>query len=207
MALAQPKPGPEREYYTYKDSLDWDEDERWELFDGVLNGDARMRQDPKTGVWMMASASVNHQTIARELILQFGAFLRGKPCQLLPEITVRPFPQPDDNDKTFFVPDLVVVCDKAQLTAQACLGAPALVIEILSPSTASNDLVYKLNKYRQAGVREYWVVDPVKKLVNVFLLAGDGSHYLTTTYSPDDTPALAVSVLPGCVIDLRAVFA
>jgi Uma2 family endonuclease len=100
-------------------------------------------------------------------------------------------------------PDLVVVCDKSKIDKQGCNGAPDLVIEILSPSNSRHDRIVKFQKYLAAGVREYWVVDPDNKGVEVHVLQDGG--YRTMVY--DETAEAPVGVLPGCVIKLAGVFA
>jgi Uma2 family endonuclease len=179
---------PER--YTYTDILAWPEDERWELFDGEAH--------------RMASPTTAHQVILGELFVQLHSFLKGKPCKVYPApFGVRLFPQPDHSDNTFLEPDIVVVCDSAKIDERGCNGAPDLVIEILSPSSVSRDFIYKLNKYHDAGVREYWIVDPENKLVGAY-------HFEKTGFKPFDFAKgskAPVSILPGCEIDLKAVFA
>jgi Uma2 family endonuclease len=109
----------------------------------------------------------------------------------------------DTYDNTVVQPDLVVVCDKSKLDDKGCVGAPDMVIEILSPSTEEYDKVEKFDQYLQAGVREYWIVDPVSKTVMVNIL--DDKKYYSATYAETDT--VPVHVLEGCVIDLADVFA
>jgi Uma2 family endonuclease len=90
-------------------------------------------------------------------------------------------------------PDIVVVCDHSKLDDRGCNGAPDLVIEILSPSNTQRDRIVKFRKYLAAGVREYWVVDPNQKTVEVHIL--NNRQYVTTVYdAADEAP---VSVLPG----------
>ncbi|MDR0313678.1 MAG: Uma2 family endonuclease [Treponema sp.] len=188
MALPQVKER-EREYYTYADYLKWDESFRAELHDGK--------------VMMMAPPTSKHQQVSMELSFQIRRFLEGKPCKVFAApYSVRLFPEKESKDDTVFEPDIVVVCDPKKRDAKGCNGPPDLVIEILSPSTATYDCVYKLQKYQKAKVREYWIVDPETKAVQVFVLKDSG--YFTSGYEePEKVP---VSVLEGCVIDLRAVF-
>ena len=100
-------------------------------------------------------------------------------------------------------PDLSVVCDRDKLDAKGCKGAPDLVIEILSPSSVRNDRLTKFNLYQRAGVREYWIVNPSEKSVQVFIL--EGGHY-TATALGSESDVLKVNVLDGCYIDLSRVF-
>ena len=172
--------------YTYEDYMSWSEDERWELIDGTA--------------YMLAAPSIAHQRISSELHRQLANFLFGKPCEVFhAAITVR---LNKDND-TAVEPDIVVICDKSKLSdGKACVGAPDMVVEILSPSTASMDRLKKFNLYLQAGVREYWIVDPETKMVNVHMLKDGG--YMTTAYGNADT--VPVHVLDGCTISLSDVF-
>jgi Uma2 family endonuclease len=179
----------ENSYYTYADVLEWDEDVRAEIIDGEL--------------YMMATPARVHQRVLMELARQFGNFLQGKPSEVYPApFGVRLFPQEDQSDDTFVEPDIVVVCDSSKLDDRGCNGAPDLVVEILSPSTTRYDRVVKFRKYLEAGVREYWMVNPEEKTVQVHIL--DDGQYVTKTY--DGTEEAPVTVLPGCVIALPLVF-
>jgi Uma2 family endonuclease len=181
-----------KKYYTYADLQTWDTKpgERWELFDGT----------PR----MMASPTLTHQFISDELTRQMGNFLLNKPCRVISApFDVRLFPKANDKDDTYVQPDLIVVCDKTKLFEHGCKGAPDLVVEVLSPSTSKTDMVYKFKKYRDAGVREYWIVDPEKQYVMVCSLK-DG-EYVTKTYDAQ-SKTLESGVLAGCVIDLAALF-
>jgi Uma2 family endonuclease len=205
MVLAQKKVFDREQRYTYADTLDWnwDKGERWELVDGKLLAGAWISPD----TMMMSGVSRTHDRIFGELFAQLHAFLKGKPCQLFSgAFEVRLSPQKDNSDDTFFLPDIFVVCDKSKITERGCNGAPDFIIEILSPSTASNDLVLKLNKYLEAGVREYWVVDPENKIINVFIPKNGAREFYTCSYDAEKTTSIAVSALPNCVINLQSVF-
>jgi Uma2 family endonuclease len=111
----------------------------------------------------------------------------------------------DKSDDTVVEPDITVVCDKSKLDKQGYNGAPTLIIEIVSPSSIHNDSLYKFNKYLKAGVKEYWVVDPDSKSALVHIL--DDGRYISTAYTIEDgDTSVPAGVLPGCVIDLKAVF-
>jgi Uma2 family endonuclease len=172
--------------YTYADYLKWDTNDRYELMDGVA--------------YMMASPTADHQRISMELSRQFSNFLLGKPCEVFAApLDVRLFFQEDDSDDTVLQPDLLVVCDRTKLAQGPCNGVPDLVIEILSPSNTSKELVKKFNYYLEAGVREYWVVIPEDKKVQVHIL--DKGHFVSSVFNRDDT--IPVSILPPLVIDLK----
>jgi Uma2 family endonuclease len=191
MPLAQEKP-----YYTYADFLEWDEDVRCEIMDGEL--------------FMMSSPATEHQRINRNLFLQLADYLNGKTCEaFFAPFAVRLNPERDLSDDTVLEPDIVVVCDPSKLDKRGCNGPPDLIIEILSPSTARYDRFAKLHKYQEAGVREYWIVDPETKTVQVCILepdpAGGMGRYMLTMYG--DTGTVPVTVLSCCEIDLEAIFA
>jgi Uma2 family endonuclease len=175
------------ERYTYADYCTWDDGERWELIEGVPYA-------------MSPAPSRRHQSISVEILNQLHTFLKGKPCRVFHA----PFDVrlcADEEDDTVVQPDLVVVCDKSKLDDTGCKGAPDLVIEILSPSTARKDKLLKFNEYQRAGVREYWMVDPETKTVQVFVFeTGTVKAYADTDTAP-------VHILPGCVIHLPDAFA
>ena len=104
---------------------------------------------------------------------------------------------------TLVEPDITVVCDSSKLDKYGCKGAPDLVIEILSPSTKQYDCLVKYKLYQQAGIKEYWIVDPDKKLVLVYTLV-DGQYYVPEVYTAKDS--VPVGVLEDCAVDLTAVF-
>jgi len=178
--------------YTYADYAGWElkEGERYELFDGVP--------------YMMSAPSVNHQRIQGEIFAQFHSSLKGRRCQAFTApLDVCLFGK-GNKDNTVLQPDVFIVCDRNKLEDdKRCNGAPDLVIEILSESTSSRDWFYKFNKYLQAGVREYWIVDPGEKKVYVHLL--EDGKYVTTEYEKDSV--IPVTALDGCNINLQDVFA
>ena len=150
---------PNANYYTYADYLTWDEGERVE----ILYGEPVMSPAPNR----------RHQDISRQLVRQIGNFLDGKPCKLYyAPFDVRLFEKdgdpPEDVD-TVVQPDIAVICDESKLDDAGCKGAPDLIIEILSQSTRTHDKTRKYRLYQRAGVREYWIVDPVHKAVQSLL--------------------------------------
>lgn len=179
----------ENQKYTYADYCTWDDSERWELIDGVPYA-------------MSPSPSPKHQGISVDLTRQLSAFLKGKSCKLF----TAPFDvrlNASNEDDTVVQPDLLVICDRSKIDEKGCNGAPDLVIEILSPSTARRDRMIKFQQYQRAGVREYWIIDPDTKTVQVCIL--ESGRYFVTPYA--DTNTAPVSVLPGCEIKLQDVFA
>lgn len=176
---------PDKEGFTYADYLTWDDGKRYELIDGR--------------VYMMSPApSRIHQRVSGALFYQFYDYLRQKTC----EVYASPF-DVRLKDNTVLQPDITVVCDPGKLDERGCKGAPDLVVEILSPSTAQHDQIRKFNQYLEAGVREYWLVYPDTKTVQVNSLR-DGRYVNQGYYGETDT--IDVGVLEGCQIQLADVF-
>ena len=171
--------------YTVEQYYEIREDIRAELYEGYLV--------------VMQSPSVRHQAIQMEISAQLHTFLKGKICQVFPTLGARLF----ENEATVFEPDIMVVCDNTKLTKRNCNGAPELVIEILSPSTTRMDRKLKFDKYQKAGVREYWIADPERNLLEVNFLVND--KYMTTIYN--ETDKVPVSIFDDFEIDLAEVFA
>jgi len=127
-------------------------------------------------VVMMAGASINHNRIAGNIHHIFSAFLRGKPCE--------PFgdgPELHLEEGEHYIPDGMIVCDKDKIKRNWVEGAPDLVVEVLSPSTAKNDRGLKKDTYERAGVREYWIVEPSNRSIEVYLNR-DGKFHLDNVY-------------------------
>lgn len=184
---------PEELRYTVADIMEGPEDKRQELIDGI--------------VYDMSPPSRAHQEICGELFAQLHAYLKGKKCKVYPApFGVRLFEDPEETpgeSDTLVEPDISVVCDPSKLDKAGCKGAPDLVVEILSPSTRGLDRLTKFNLYQRAGVREYWIVSPEEKAVQVFLLNG-GRFDAVGYYGPAD--CVKVAVLEDCTVDLKPVF-
>jgi len=181
---------PERKW-TYADYKAWElkPGERYEM----IYGEA----------YAMSAPNATHQEMLTELIKQFAVFLTGKPCKVYPApYDVRLFYEEDESDDTVVQPDITVVCDSEKRGPEGCRGAPDLVVEILSPSNTAIEMQRKFNLYRDAGVREYWVLDNEYKTLTVYIF--DGEKVISRTYGEKDKAP--VSVLNGLSIELAPVF-
>ena len=184
---------PQEKHYTYADLLSWEDDVRYELYDGVPMA--------------LSAPSFNHQRICRELLLQLASYSSGRPCEVIQSpLDVRLFEQNSDDPgdvDTVVQPDLLAVCDPGKIDQRGVHGAPDLVIEILSETNRRNDKLIKYRMYQKAGVREYWIVDPEQRMVLVHTLE-DGQYS-----SPDLYPATSsvpVGITEDCTVDLSLVF-
>jgi len=187
-------PAEKQTKYTFRDYVNWPDEEKWELIDGVAYN-------------MSPSPSRRHQKILRELLGQFWSFLKGKECQVYNAPFDVRLPKTDEKDEdiqTVVQPDILVVCDPRKLDEKGCRGAPDLIIEIVSPSSASKDMKEKFALYERHGVKEYWIVYPVEKITMVFTLEKNGEYSKPKTYSQQEK--IEIVFLAGLTIDLEPVF-
>lgn len=176
MALAQIKTYTEDDYYKLP------EDVRAELIDGQF--------------YDMSAPGRIHQNILSELHLTIGQYIRAKggPCEIYPApFAVKLF----DDRKTIVEPDISVICDPDRLTDRGCTGAPDWIIEIVSPGNPGHDYVRKLNLYMDAGVREYWIVDPASRQIHVYYL--EERSFSVNVYTFQDK--IKVSIYDDLCID------
>lgn len=178
-------PAHQNKQYTWNDYQQFPDKPRVEIIAGEIFD-------------MSPAPSMRHQSIAFELSLQLGGFFKGRPCI--------PYAAPADvklSDEDVVQPDLMVVCDKDQIKESHVEGAPALVVEIFSPSTQNYDRKLKMELYARSGVKEVWLVSPLPASIEVFLL--DGATYrFMGMYQIGD--AFKSPGFPELKLDLDAVF-
>src|SRR5699024_4032854 len=180
--------------YTYKDYLTWDLKDRVELIKGYL---FRMSPAPTS----------EHQKISNKISTSITNFLSGKKCELYyAPFDVRFYDQNDPEKAITNVvqPDISVICDPKKIDTRGCLGAPDLIVEILSPSTSEKDLTWKYNLYEEYGVQEYWVVSPTEKTLLIYTLDKNGKYQPSRLFVRSDT--IRSIVLSGFSLDLSEVF-
>ena len=128
-------------------------------------------------VAMSSSPTFNHNRVASRIYRAFENYLEGKRCTAIADGTDLYLTQEDR-----FIPDMMVVCDRDKIRRDGVHGAPDLVVEVLSPSTARNDRIHKKAVYEASGVREYWLVDPENRTIEQHFLR-DGRLELNTVYT------------------------
>jgi len=180
--------------FTYGDYCSWPEDERWEVIEGVPFD-------------MTPAPSRLHSLISGALEAVIRPFFADKSC----EVHDAPFDvrlplndEPDEEVLTVVQPDILVVCDEKKLDDKGCRGAPDLIIEILSPSTASKDCIKKKALYEKHGVKEFWIVDPTNRIVTVYSIQPDHLFGKPIIYGEGDT--VKICLFPGLEVDLGKVF-
>lgn len=125
-------------------------------------------------VFMSPSPSIAHQRISGNLHALLWNFLKEKNCDV--------FSAPTDielvkgSDKNLVIPDLSIICDKSGFTNNKYIGIPTLIVEILSPSNQSHDLVTKMDLYMRYGVKEYWIINPIKHSLDIYSLDDNGGY-------------------------------
>ena len=173
--------------YAYADYITWDDDKRYELIDGVP--------------YAMAGTRPRHQRIAVNLLWKIREHLEGKKCEV--------FTAPVDvrlnhkkGDDVVVQPDLFVVCNPDIIKDTHIKGTPDLVIEILSPSNAFHDKGRKFLKYKEAGVKEIWFVDPANNLLETHI--HNGTAYDMAVYGRQENAT--TDILPDLIINLIDIF-
>jgi len=173
-----------RKDFTYEDYLTWDDNIRVELIDGIA--------------YMMAGASEWHQDMVGDIFYQLKTFFKDKTCKpFIAPFDVRLFPQDDLADKTVVQPDILVICDKSKIQARGINGPPDLIIEVMSESSETHDMITKKKWYETAGVREYWVVGE-KQIYRYYLT---DEKYKETAFNLTAGITLDSVIFPGCFLE------
>ena len=180
--------------YTYADYLKWQFEERLELFRGKI--------------FKLSAPDTKHQVILTNILASIATFLKKKPCKVF----VAPFDvrlpvqdRKNDNEvNTVVQPDICIVCDLSKIDDRGCCGAPDLVVEILSPGNSKKEIKLKFDLYEEAGVNEYWIVNPVEENMVVFILNEQEKFSGLKMYAGDDI--LHSKAVPGLNINVTEIF-
>jgi Uma2 family endonuclease len=178
---------------TYAEYINLEEDTRFEVIENQV-------------YYMTPSPKPKHQDVVTQLCVDFGSYLREKKCRVfVSPIDVCLSEEFKDLNKVkeWVSPDLIVVCDPNKIGDKRIIGSPDLVVEVLSPSTAKKDRLVKFNRYQKAGIKEYWIVDPVNEFIDVYLLKEGTYHQIGTFFNGDILP---VSIFEDLKIDLTNIF-
>ncbi len=180
--------------YTYADYVAWQFDQSIELLKGFIS--------------QMAAPSPKHQTISVNIVRIFSNFLHRKPCRVYHapfdvRLVKNKEGKTDKEIYTVVQPDLCLICDLEKLDDRGCLGAPELIIEIVSPNNSRKDIKDKFALYEENGVQEYWIVRPYENSVEKFVL--ENEKYQQKGYFTQEDKIRSF-VLPDLEIDLTEVF-
>lgn len=181
--------------YTYADYLTWQVTERIELLKGKI-------------ALMSPAPNLYHQRIVTRLSAFITTYLMGHHCQsFVAPFDVRlpkPGSPPEDQVYTVVQPDICMVCDEAKLDVQGCIGAPDLVVEVLSPGNTRREMRDKYSLYEEAGVKEYWLVDPAHPSLTRYVLNEQGIFIGLQPLT--ETETLETDLLPNWSLALKDVF-
>ncbi len=179
--------------YTYADYLQWKFEERLELFRGKI--------------FKLAAPNTMHQKIAGKLYLRIGNFLEKQKCQVF----IAPFDvrlpvknkKKDHEITTVVQPDLCIVCDETKIDDRGCCGAPDVIVEILSPGNSKKEVQNKFELYEEAGVAEYWIINPSEENLIIYTL--QNSRYTgSKPYAPGEI--ISSNNIPGFKITVADIF-
>jgi Uma2 family endonuclease len=180
--------------YSYADYLQWTFEERLELIKGKI-------------FKMSPAPSRIHQKLSWEIARELADYLKGKTCEAYtaPFDVRLPRKSKDDKDvMTVVQPDICVICDPSKLDDRGCVGAPDIIIEILSPGNSKKELENKYEVYEESGVKEYWLIVPEVPAVFQYALGQDGHYAGARPLTADHI--LTTSILPGFELNLEEVF-
>jgi Uma2 family endonuclease len=181
--------------YTYADYLKWKFEEQLELIQGRI-------------FKMSPAPTPFHQEICSNLNREFSIYLLKKKCKVYPapfDVRLPEKKNAKDSDITTVVqPDLSIVCDLSKIDERGCVGAPDLIVEVLSGGNSKKEIKLKYELYQEAGVKEYWIVYPAEQSVAVFLLNDKGKYEGATLYAGNDK--IQSKAIPGLTVKLNDVF-
>lgn len=178
--------------YSYANYLRWEFEERLELIRGKI--------------FKMAAPVTLHQRITGRIYAELYHYLKKYTCEVIVSPFDVRFPDKSTDDEdvyTVLQPDVCVVCDLEKLDIRGCLGAPDIVVEVLSASTRKKDLVDKFNVYEKHKVKEYWIVEPSKKCILRYVLNKDGLFIGDQPYFDGDM--FFSSTLPGFSLNVSEI--
>ena len=180
--------------YTYKDYLTYDENERIEIIEGEI-------------INMSPAPSRIHQEIISEIHFKLKEYIKSNngSCKVYPapfDVILKNDDEDVSNSKNIVQPDISVICDKRKLTDKGCTGSPDMIVEVISPYNPSNDYVRKLNLYEAFKVKEYWIINPMRKNILVYILTENG-YDAPISYTFDDK--VKVNIYDNLEIDFNSI--
>jgi Uma2 family endonuclease len=181
--------------YTYADYLLWQFQERVELIKGYIR--------------QMAAPSMRHQRISNKIQREISWFLKNSACDVFSapfdvRLPLPPHRIKSDKVDTVVQPDICVICDRSKLDERGCIGAPDLIVEILSPGNSRKEMREKYDLYQEAGVTEYWVVFPSEQVLQRYIL---NEQNIYQAQRPDVAGDLVgITFLPGFELKVEEIF-
>ncbi len=181
--------------YSYADYLTWHFQERVELIRGWIQ-----KMSPAPGT--------NHQAVSRTIQGEMYNFFKKNSCQFFDapfdvRLLDKKKSKEDQEVYTVVQPDLCVICDAKKIDDRGCIGAPDLIVEIVSPGNSKREMKTKYELYEENGVREYWIANPLEKNIMLYILKAK-KYQLSKIYFDDDT--IESVLFKGLRIELKEIF-
>jgi Uma2 family endonuclease len=182
---------PKKQYITVEnfEELRKETDQQLEYIDGI--------------VYMSPSPSTKHQRISMKLSALLFRLLEGKDCEVLAAPYDIELVDEENDEKKIIIPDLSIICDKTGFTEQKYIGVPELIIEIISPSNQSHDLIFKTNLYQKFCVKEYWIINPILNNIMIYSLGEDNQYRLIEN---EKQGLVKSNIINGFEVDVEALF-
>jgi len=180
--------------YTYKDYMLYNENEKIEIIDGNIYN-------------MSPAPSRIHQKLITEILFRIRSYIETNngSCEVYPspfDVILKNNDEVIEDCKNIIQPDISVICDKNKLTDKGCTGSPDMIVEVVSPYNPNNDFIRKLNLYDKYKVREYWIVNPIKKNILVYTLDENERYGMPDIYTFQDK--VRVSIYDNLEIDFNS---
>ena len=180
--------------YTYKDYMLYDENETLEIIDGKIYN-------------MSPAPSRIHQKIIMELSAEIRNYIKATngSCEVYPapfDVILKNDDEILEDCKNIIQPDISVICDKNKLTDKGCTGSPDMIVEVVSPYNPNNDFIRKLNLYDKYKVKEYCIVNPIKKNILVYKLDEKERYGMPDIYTFEDK--VKVGIYANLEIDFNS---
>jgi len=180
--------------YTYKDYMLYNENEKIEIIDGNIYD-------------MSPAPSRIHQKLITEILFRIRSYIETNngSCEVYPapfDVILKNNDEIIEDSKNIIQPDISVICDKNKLTDKGCTGSPDMIVEVVSPYNPNNDFIRKLNLYDKYKVREYWIVNPIKKNILVYTLDDNERYGMPDIYTFEDK--VRVSIYSDLEIDFNS---
>lgn len=179
--------------YTVGDYLSWQFDGLVELIKGKI---FNMSPAPRS----------YHQAISVNICGELYAILKNKKCKLYGAPFDVYLKGLEKNKDTVVQPDICIICDKAKIHDKGCVGAPDMIVEIVSPSTMKKDVDIKFHLYEENGVKEYWIVTPEFKQVAVYTLGSSNVYEHQGNFNLEDSEEVPVFTLDKAMLKLSDIF-
>ena len=187
-------PKTKDELFNYADYLSWKDEKRWEIVNGIAYN-------------MTPAPGTRHQQVSGALFATIYNYLKGKNCSVFSAPIDVCLAENAENEETInnvVQPDITVVCDKQKINEKGLKGVPDWIIEIISPSTVKYDFGTKLLLYQKFAVKEYWIVDPFAKTINVYITDNSGKYNPERIYA--EMEEISPTMFPDLKINLNDVF-